>query len=292
MKVSLTQTVFADICTFPDSFKTDDGTPRLPPLPQGVIPKDFSLAKDMDSNGWPQSGRNRALGELRKGFTFMIAGDQHLGTVVHHGIDEWEDAGVSLCVPSVANVWPRRWFPPRPGLNHDPDKPDYTGRYLDGFGNRITVFAASNPYKSGIYPEELNDRAPGYGIVKLDKKEQTITIECWPRYVDPSQPGAEQYPGWPVTFDMEDNFGKKAVAWLPTLIIKSHEKPPVVQVVREDNGEIVYTLRLKTNSFDPKVFRNGLYTLRVGEPGTLKRKELNGIRALAHAGADTLEITF
>jgi hypothetical protein len=292
MKVSLTQTIFADVCTYPDSFKTDAGTPRLPPLPQGVIPKDYSMAKDMDSNGWPQSGRNRALQELRRGFTFMIAGDQHLGTVVHHGIDEWDDAGVSFCVPSVANVWPRRWFPPRPGQNHDPDMPDYTGSYLDGFGNRITVYAASNPYKSGVYPETLNDRAPGYGIVKLNKREQTITIECWPRHVDPSEPGADQYPGWPVTFDVKDNYGRKASAWLPTLVIKNLEKPPVIQIIREDTGETIYTARLKNDSMTPKVFRNGLYTLRIGEPGTLKIKEFKGIRSLSTAGSDTLEINF
>lgn len=292
MKVSLTQTIFADVCTYPDSFKTDAGTPRLQPLPQGVIPKDYSLAKDMDSNGWPQSGRDRALEELRKGFTFMIAGDQHLGSVVHHGIDEWEDAGVSFCVPSVANVWPRRWFPPRPGLNRDPEKPEYTGRYFDGFGNRITVFAVSNPYKSGIYPEELNDRAPGYGIVKLNKKDQTITIECWPRHIDPSQPGAEQYPGWPVLFNLEDNYGKKPVYWLPTLSINNLENPPVVQIINENTGEILYTVRAKTNMYNPKVFGYGLYTLRVGEPGTLNIREFKGLRTQTNAGSDTLEIAF
>lgn len=292
MKVSLSQTIFADVCTYPDSFKTDAGTPRLQPLPQGVIPKDYALAKDMDSNGWPQSGRNRALGELRKAFAFMIAGDQHLGTVVHHGIDDWEDAGVSFCVPSVANVWPRRWFPPRPGLNHDPEKPDYTGRYFDGFGNRITVFAVSNPYRSGIYPEELNDRAPGYGIVKLNKKDQTIAIECWPRHVDPSQSGADQYPGWPVKFNLEDNYGKKAVYWLPTLSIKNLENPPVIQVINEDTGDIVYTVRAKTNLYTPKVFHDGLYTLRIGEPGTLKIKQFKEVSPLVNNRMDTLEINY
>jgi hypothetical protein len=292
MKVSLSQTIFADVCTYPDSFKTDAGTPRLQPLPQGVIPKDYSLAKDMDSNGWPQSGRNRALEELRKGFAFMIAGDQHLGSVVHHGINEWEDAGVSFCVPSVANVWPRRWFPPKPGLNHDPEKPDYTGRYFDGFGNRITVFAVSNPYQSGIYPEELNDRAPGYGIVKLNKLDQTITIECWPRHVDPAQPGAEQYPGWPIEFSLEDNYGKTAAFWLPTLSINNLENPPVIQVINEGNGEIEYTVRAKTNLYTPKVFHYGMYTLRIGEPGTLKIKEFKAIRTLVNNQADTLEINF
>ncbi|MCK4750334.1 MAG: hypothetical protein KAT15_24930, partial [Bacteroidales bacterium] len=110
MKVAISQSIFANLSTYPDTFLTDAQTPRLPVLPVGEIPRDYSKAKDMDSNGWPQTGRNKALDELRKGFALMIGGDQHLGSVIHHGIDDWEDAGYSLCVPSIANLWPRRWF--------------------------------------------------------------------------------------------------------------------------------------------------------------------------------------
>jgi hypothetical protein len=292
IKVSLTQTIFANVSSYPDTFKTDAGTPRLQPLPQGIIPKDYSVAKDMDSNGWPQSGRNRALEGLRKGFTLMVAGDQHLGSVVHHGINDWEDAGISFCVPSVANVWPRRWFPPNPGLNHQEGRPEYTGRYFDGFGNRITVHAASNPYVSNVYPPELHDRAPGYGIIKLYKKEQKIVIECWPRHVDPSQPGAKQYPDWPLTFDLQDNYGRRAVEWLPTIVTSGLENQPVIQVIDEADGEVIYTVRATGYSFDAKVFRKGTYSLRVGEPDTEHWKSLENIQSLPGKGITRIEVAF
>jgi hypothetical protein len=292
MKVSLTQTIFANVSTYPDSFKTDAGTPRLQPLPQGVIPTDYNVAKDMDSNGWPQSGRNRALEELRRGYTFMLAGDQHLGSVVHHGINDWEDAGISFCVPSVANVWPRRWFPPKPGLNHQEDKPGYTGRYFDGFGNRITVHAASNPYVSNVYPAELHDRAPGYGIVKLYKKEQKIVIECWPRHVDPTESGAKQYPDWPLTFNLMDNYGRQAVEWLPTINTTGLENPPVVQVIDKTTGEPIYTVRATDSSFDAKVFKKGSYSISVGEPGTDKWELLDNIQSIAEKGSQTIDLAF
>lgn len=292
IKVSLTQTIFANVSTYPDSFKTDAGTPRLQPLEQGVIPKDYSVAKDMDSNGWPQTGRNKALESLRKGYTFMIAGDQHLGSVVHHGIDDWEDAGISFCVPSVANVWPRRWFPPNPGLNHQEGRPGYTGQYFDGFGNRITVHAASNPYISNVYPHELHDRAPGYGIIKIRKKEQKITVECWPRHVDPSQPNAEQYPDWPLTFDLQDNYGRKAIAWLPTIETKGLENPPVIQVKNETSGEIIYTIRAKSKTFDAKVFSPGKYTISLGEPGSENWKSIENIQSINEKGSRSVSIDF
>jgi hypothetical protein len=291
MKVALSQTIFANVSTYPEDFKTDAGTPQLEPLPPGVIPKGYALAKDMDSNGWPQTGRNKALRELRRGFAFMIGGDQHLGSIVHHGIEDWDDAGFSLCVPSVANLWPRRWFPPHPGLKHQKGMPPYTGRYLDGFGNHITVWAVSNPHLSNQEPAELHDRAPGYGIARLSKKAQNITMECWPRHVDPTGPDARQYTGWPLTISMEENYGRQALAYLPTLQFSGIEYP-VVQVTNERDDLPLYTIRAKGDSFRPKVFSSGTFTVRVGEPGTEKMKVIRNVRPDTRDGGTTLVVEF
>jgi hypothetical protein len=292
MKVAVSQTIFANVSTYPDTFLTDAGTPQLQPLPAGVIPKDYKKAKDMDSNGWPQSGRNRALEVLRKGYALMIGGDQHLGSVVHHGTNEWEDAGYSFCVPSIANLWPRRWFPPEPGQNHQEGMPLYTGRYYDGFGNRITVLAVSNPYLSGKEPALLYDRAPGYGIIRLNKKNQQITMECWPRYADPESPDAEQYPGWPVTINMEDNYGREARGWLPVIKTSGLNHPPVIQVIEEETNEIVYTIRAREPVYQPKVFKTVMYTVIIGEPGTDKIKTIKGIQARWSKEQQEIELDF
>ncbi len=291
MKVALQQSIFANVSTYPKHFKTDAGTPELKPEPMGVIPKNYVVAQDMDSNGWPQTGRNKALHELRRGFAFMIGGDQHLGTVVHHGIDEWNDAGYSFCVPSIANLWPRRWFPQKKGVDHQPGTPEYTGSYLDGFGNRITVLAVSNPYITNYEPAELHDRAPGYGIIRLNKKEQKIIMECWPRYSDPSKTDAEQYLGWPITISMKDNYGRKALAYLPTLKYEGIENP-VVQVIEEPNEDIVYTMRVIGNTFRPKVFKESLYTVKIGEPETDKVQTLEHILPLRKDEEKTIALTF
>jgi hypothetical protein len=292
MKVAISQSVFANLSTYPDTFLTDASTPRLLPLPWGVIPRDYSKARDMDSNGWPQTGRNRILRELRKGFALMIGGDQHLGSVLHHGIDEWEDAGYSFCVPSIANLWPRRWFPQSPGENHREGMPLYTGRYFDGFGNRVTVHAVSNPCISGKEPAVLHDRAPGYGIIKLNKKNRLITLECWPRYADPASLDGEQYPGWPVTFDMEDNYAREASGWLPPVFVTGLERPPVIQVVNEITGEIIYTLRIRDFNYQPAVFAEGSYTVHIGEPGTAAMKSLTGLLSGETKQQERITVTF
>jgi len=292
MKIAISQTIFANVSTFPDSFIIDAGTPRLQPLPWGVIPKDYKKAKDMDSNGWPQSGRNRALKTLRKGFAFMIGGDQHLGSVVHHGIDEWEDAGYSFCVPSIANLWPRRWFPPSPGENHQEGMPLYTGRYFDGLGNRITVYAVSNPYVSGKEPSLLHDRAPGYGIIRLNKKAQLITMECWPRYSDPESFEAEQFPGWPVTISIEDNYGRTARRWLPVIHTTGLDNPPVIQVIDEQDQEIIYTIRSREEFYQPKVFKPGTYSVVVGNPETDQLKTISGLSSSTNQDQEEIVVEF
>ena len=291
MKVTLSATVFGCVNSEP---KQSAGVrlDKLKNLPKGQYPSNYGPSRDMDTNGWPQTGRNRALKAIRKGFGFMIAGDQHLGSVVHHGVETWEDAGFSFCVPANANIAPRRWFTPKPGGNHQAGLAPYTGRHFDAFGNHMTVWAASNPYVTGKQPAELYDRATGYGIIKVNTQKQEITMECWPRWSDPAQQDAEQYEGWPKTIWIEDNYARTAMAWLPEIRVTGLDHPPVIQVIREETGEIIYTVRSTTSHYHPKVFKKGLYTVKVGEPGTEAMQTLTGLKATRHEKSLTVEVRF
>jgi hypothetical protein len=290
MKAVLSQTILANVATIPRDATSGSIVPSLPILAPGAYPDDYKKATDGDSNGWPQSGRNRALREIRKGFAVHIAGDQHLGTTIQYGIDEWHDAGYAFCVPSVGNTWPRRWFPPEPGMNRLPGAPRYTGDFYDGFGNRITVHAVSNPHQTGMEPSNLHDRAPGYGIVRFDRETREITIECWPRYADPTDPDAPQYPGWPVHLNQMDNYPRSPAGYLPRLEVTGMESP-VIQVIDESTGEIEYTLRIRGTTWQPIVFREGIYTIRVGEPGTDRLRSLEHLPSIERAEqAETLKV--
>jgi hypothetical protein len=247
------------------------------------------ILADLDSNGWPQTGRNKALAEIRKAFAVHIAGDQHLGTLIHQGIDDWDDAMYSFCVPSIANLYLRWWAPLEPGKNRQPGMPEYTGQFRDGFGNKITVWAVANP-SAEPNQDKLTTRAAGFGVIRFHKKDRTITFECWPRNVDVTDPHAKQYPGWPRTIKQTDNYGRKAAAYLPTLKVSGMEDP-VVQVIDEADGQIVYTLRIKGHEFRPKVFHNGSYTVKVGQQGT-RMREIKGVKALAPGERGSLVVAF
>ena len=226
---------------------------------------------------------------MRRAFAFHLAGDQHLGSTIQYGVDDWYDAGFAFCVPAISNVWPRRWYPSKPGLNRLPNSPKYTGDFEDGFGNKMTVFAVSNPVYTGKKPAKLYDRATGYGIVRFNRNSKNIILECWPRQANPASDA--QYPGWPITINMEDNYGRKPAAHLPTLIIAGITDP-VIQVVNEKNSEIVYTLRIKGNRYQPKVFENGEYTVRIGELGTGKEKVLKNVLANSINNIDEIKVNF
>jgi alkaline phosphatase D len=276
-KSVISQTIFATIATLPDSAVSDVVVPTLRITKKEEYPAGDIPTQDMDSNSWPRQGRNEALREIRKAFAFHIAGDQHLGSTLQYGIDEFGDAGYALCVPSVNNFFPRRWFPTEAGKNRKPGAPKNTGDYHDGFGNKMTVLAVSNPYYTGLQPARLYDRAAGYGIVKFNRDSREIEIANWARQTDPTQPGARPYDGWPITISQEDNYGRQAYGYLPQVDVSGLGQPPVVQVIDESNQEILYTVRAKDNSYRPKVFKPGRYTVRVGEPATGQVKTMTGL---------------
>jgi hypothetical protein len=102
--------------------------------------------------------------------------------------------------------------------------------------------------------------------VRFRKSDRTIEVECWRLLVDVANPKpTDQFPGWPRTFSMLDNDGREPVAFLPTVRTDGPEDP-VVQVIDERSGEIVYTLRIQGREFRPMVYdADTTYRVVVGD---------------------------
>ncbi|MBA4147728.1 MAG: alkaline phosphatase D family protein [Verrucomicrobia bacterium] len=234
---------------------------------------------DYDANGWPQTPRNEALKIIRKAFAVHISGDQHLPAVVHYGIDEHRDGPIAFAGPAVNVGYPRWWEPQKAKWTGAKPGSGLTGDFTDTFGHPMTVLAVKNgayqPRKTHVL-ETMHDKASGLGLVRFDKKARRISLECWPYLADPTKPDT-QFPGWPVQFHMLENYARKPLAHLPLLKI-SGIKNPVVQVIEEQTGELVYALRLNESSWQPHVFNPASrYTIKVSEPETGKEKVITGI---------------
>jgi len=256
MKVLLTQTVFAGVATHHGSLL-------------GYV------YGDLDSGGWPKNGRDRAIKIMRKGFVFQIAGDQHVPSLVQYGVDDYRDAGWCFCTPAIS-VGYQRWFLPdelgwevsgRPG-HGEPN----TGDYEDAFGNKNFVYAIGNPDKQSKWDKryfQAHKRSSGFGVCTFNKDDRTIKIDSWKFLAHVDNPNEnDQFPGWPVTISQMDNYGRKAVAYLPE--IRVNKPNQLIQVI-DGQGELVYVVRINGNSFHPKVFKKGNYSVIIGEDGLMRK---------------------
>lgn len=226
--------------------------------------RDARLLADLDCNGWPQSKRDIALEEIRRAWAVHLCGDQHLAVVVKNGIRDFGDGPYGFTSPALVNTIYGRWWHPldeKPGPNPVPGSPlPWTGDFKDGLGNKLSMLAYANP--SDVSDEK--QRADGYGIVRFNKKKRTITFECWPRFADAKQGDKAQFPGWPITVAMDANDGRKVHARLPAVKLDGVPNP-VVQVVAEATHEILYTVRSQSESFVPRVYAPGKYTVKAGK---------------------------
>lgn len=253
MKVLLSQTVFANVATH-----------------HGAL--EGYLYGDLDSGGWPKSGRDKAIRIMRQTAAFQVCGDQHVPSLVQYGLDEYQDANWCYCTPAIAVMY-LRWFLPDELGYPVLDRPEHgypnTGKYSDAFGNKNYVYAIGNPGKMTVDKDSRYNhaqiRASGFGFVTFDTSERTIKIDAWRFKADVENPNPvrDQFPGWPLTISQFDNLGKGAKYELPE--ITSDQPDPVVHVINEKTGETEYIYRIKGNSVVPALYQPGVYTVMVGE---------------------------
>ncbi len=164
---------------------------------------------DLDTNGWPRTPRNRAVSTLGKARALHLVGDQHIGILSQLGVETWTDGPLTFMATGTANGWPRAWWPDTPGENRLPGDPENTGRYIDVFGNQMTIHAVVNPEPgSHLLTAETHTqyqiadaKSSGFGLVSIDPNTQHATFNMYRFNFDPNQPeAARQFDGFPITF--------------------------------------------------------------------------------------------
>ena len=198
LKAVLSQTVFAAVATHHGSY-------------------DGYLTGDLDSGAWPQTPRNRAIDILRPAMALHINGDQHLATLAQYGVGKQRDSMWSFCTPAIAAGYPRWWRPDDVGMPHA-NRPKHgfahTGEFLDGFGNKVYVYAVGNP-EVGKAPnryDKAHEKGSGFGFITFDTARKTYAIDSFRFLIDPTDGKASnQFPGWPVTIHQTENRGENRI---------------------------------------------------------------------------------
>ncbi|MDZ7617500.1 MAG: alkaline phosphatase D family protein, partial [Patescibacteria group bacterium] len=265
MKVLLSGTTFANAATH-------HGAP------------DGRLLADIDSGGWPQTARRRALRIARSALAFHISGDQHLATLIQHGIDRPRDAIWGFCTPAIAVGYQRWWRPDEVDMPHQ-NRPEHnlphTGEYIDGLGNQIFVYSVANPEgtRHDHRYEQAQIKASGFGLCRFDKAARTIDVHCYKFLTDVTKADQpHEYPGWPITLTQREQEGRTVAGHLPELSVDGVENA-VLLLRNEATGELVYCFRLRGNTVRPWVFDAGAtYTVRLGDPDTNTWQEFTGLK--------------
>lgn len=246
------------------------------------------LLADLDCNGWPQAGRNRALSALRAAKATHLCGDQHLSVVVKHGIEGYRDGPMAFTSPALVNTIYGRWWWPEDeqagsGEAIETSLP-WVGDYEDGLGNKITMMAYANPDQLNMKflreDSSRENRGDGYGLALFNKKTGDVVFECWPRFADISRGDRAQFLGWPIEFNQDVNDGRKAIAHLKQVRLPA--KDAVVELTHSQTGELVYCYRANGKIFEAPVYEPGTYTLKVGRDRPVKTV-LKNVTVQAHS---------
>ena len=195
MKIVLSQNPFANLATHHGEY-------------------DGHLIADLDSGGWPQTPRNRAIDLIRRAKALHISGDQHLASLAQYGVASQRDSAWSYCTPAIAVGYQRWWRADDVEMEHanrpSHDMP-HTGEYLDGFGNKVYIYAVGNPEPDNPQMhryERAHLKASGFGFVTVDTASKTYHIEAFKFLVDATDgKTGNQFPGWPVTIHQDENTG-------------------------------------------------------------------------------------
>ena len=88
----------------------------------------------------------------------------------------------------------------------------------------------------------------------------------------------------------EANDGRKVAGWLPELKFGKGINP-VVQVIEDKTGEVLYTARAKGGRFQPRVYSKGKHTVKIGMQ-TPDAKSLKGLMPKGEdaAGSQSVKI--
>ena len=222
------------------------------------------LLADLDCNGWPQTPRNRALEEIRRAWAVHLCGDQHLAVVTKQGIEEFGDGPYSFTSPALVNTIYGRWWHPL----------DEKAGPESGAGQSAAV---DRRFQGRPRQQDLDDglresaghqgRTPARGRLRHRAFRQEERAgsrsnagRAFPmrrRRAERSSPAGRSPSPWKTTT------AAKSAGYLPELIFEGGANP-VVQVIEEATGEILYTVRVRGERFQPRVYATGKHTIKLG----------------------------
>ena len=134
------------------------------------------------------AARRTALELVKRAGALLLSGDQHLGSLVRHGLDGFDDGPVQFVAPAAGSAWQRwfepaggsqpRWHPPHGRLHRRLRQPHAgPGRGQPAAHQGRLPGRLQGPQRRA---GDRRRKREGYGLVRVDKAKRRFVIECWP----------------------------------------------------------------------------------------------------------------
>jgi alkaline phosphatase D len=277
LKIMLSQEPKYAMATYPDSFFYISEYPELPNIVGNE--SDKIKLKDLSFNSWPQAERNKVIEILRSNHILDISGTDNIGAVVIQGVNRWGDANYSFDVPSVSPISSYRWTPEQTKYGSPEDYDKNCGDYFDSFLNRLRILAVVNT-------ENKSGEVQYYGKLEFSPENGSIQLYCKAS----TKEGTQNIDGWPIKLSIADNYNRPARNYLPPIKIENDNTNKRIVTVKDDNGEIVYSLPINGKTFTPKVFERGTYSMEIQKVAGEKPTIIRDIQSAWKVPSDTLFI--
>jgi hypothetical protein len=125
----------------------------------------------------------------------------------------------------------------------------------------------------------------GIGYVQIDAAERSVVynrINC-------SDKHEKSYPGWPIKCKYSAAYNRNHIGYLPAVEVMGSSNA-VIQVINENSGELVYSVRSSGTVLLPHVFEVGHYSLIAGEPELNLKRSFTGLTPKASEKNDAIRV--
>jgi hypothetical protein len=139
---------------------------------------------------------------------------------------------------------------------------------------------------AGRANKALESADDGAGYVQVDAGGRRRVIY---NRIDCSGKRPKSYPGWPISCKYSAAYNRNHVGYLPAVEIMGRSNA-VVQVINENSGKLVYSVRSSGTVLLPHVFEVGHYRLNAGEPELGLKRSFTGLTPGSSEKTDAIRV--
>ncbi len=138
--------------------------------------------------------------------------------------------------------------------------------------------------------QAIYSASSGIGYIEVNPATRSIIYNRITTEPDSTTKLGAPLPGWPITCMHNMAYDREHVGYLPAVEITGQSNA-VIQVINENSGKLLYSLRSSGAAFLPRVFCIGHYTMNIGNPETSTKQSFPNLTPRAPGETPPIKVT-